>query len=53
MVGDIAHELRTPLTTIRTWLETARDGDVELDAEVIDLLVEEAKSSCCTTSSTT
>ncbi len=42
MVGDIAHELRTPLTNIRTWLETARDGDVEMDAEVIDLLVEEA-----------
>lgn len=42
MVGDIAHELRTPLTNIRTWLETARDGAVEVDAEVIDLLVEEA-----------
>jgi two-component system, OmpR family, sensor histidine kinase BaeS len=42
MVSDIAHELRTPLTTIRTWLETARDGDVELDAGAIDLLVEES-----------
>lgn len=42
MVSDIAHELRTPLTNIRTWLETARDGDLELDAEVVDLLVEES-----------
>lgn len=42
MVNDIAHELRTPLTNIRTWLETARDGAVELDAEAVDLLVEEA-----------
>jgi len=42
MVNDIAHELRTPLTTIRTWLETARDGAVELDPEAVDLLVEEA-----------
>jgi two-component system sensor histidine kinase BaeS len=42
MVNDIAHELRTPLTTIRTWLETARDGAVDLDAEAVDLLVEEA-----------
>ncbi|WP_305787171.1 sensor histidine kinase [Symbioplanes lichenis] len=42
MVNDIAHELRTPLTTIRTWLETARDGAVPVDAEVLDLLVEEA-----------
>ncbi|WP_306214059.1 sensor histidine kinase [Actinoplanes sp. RD1] len=42
MVNDIAHELRTPLTTIRTWLETARDGAVRVDAEVLDLLVEES-----------
>ena len=42
MVNDIAHELRTPLTNIRTWLETARDGDVEWDAGVVDLLVEES-----------
>ncbi|WP_433531349.1 sensor histidine kinase [Micromonospora sp. CA-263727] len=42
MVNDIAHELRTPLTNIRTWLETARDGAVDLDQEVLDLLVEES-----------
>ena len=42
MVNDIAHELRTPLTTIRTWLETARDGAVDLDPAAMDLLVEEA-----------
>jgi two-component system, OmpR family, sensor histidine kinase BaeS len=42
MVNDIAHELRTPLTNIRTWLETAREGVVEIDAEVLDLLVEES-----------
>jgi two-component system sensor histidine kinase BaeS len=42
MVNDIAHELRTPLTNIRTWLETARDGAVDLEPEVVDLLVEEA-----------
>jgi two-component system sensor histidine kinase BaeS len=42
MVNDIAHELRTPLTNIRTWLETARDGAVDLDPEAVDLLVEEA-----------
>ncbi|MFI5843509.1 sensor histidine kinase [Catenuloplanes sp. NPDC051500] len=42
MVNDIAHELRTPLTNIRTWLETARDGAVEVDQEVLDLLVDES-----------
>jgi len=42
MVNDIAHELRTPLTNIRTWLETARDGAVDLDPQVLDLLVEES-----------
>jgi two-component system, OmpR family, sensor histidine kinase BaeS len=42
MVNDIAHELRTPLTNIRSWLETARDGAVEVDQEVLDLLVEES-----------
>ncbi|MFG1605100.1 sensor histidine kinase [Actinoplanes sp. NPDC049265] len=42
MVNDIAHELRTPLTNIRTWLETARDGAVDLGPEVLDLLVEES-----------
>jgi two-component system sensor histidine kinase BaeS len=42
MVNDIAHELRTPLTNIRTWLETARDGAVDLDPEILDLLVEES-----------
>ncbi|AGL16303.1 cell wall metabolism sensor histidine kinase WalK [Actinoplanes sp. N902-109] len=41
MVSDIAHELRTPLTNIRTWLETARDGAVELNPEALDLLVDE------------
>jgi two-component system sensor histidine kinase BaeS len=42
MVNDIAHELRTPLTNVRTWLEAARDGAVDLDPEAVDLLVEEA-----------
>lgn len=42
MVNDIAHELRTPLTNIRTWLEIARDGAVEVDSDALDLLVEEA-----------
>ncbi len=42
MVNDIAHELRTPLTNIRTWLEAARDGVVEVDARMLDLLVDEA-----------
>ncbi|MDP9799447.1 two-component system sensor histidine kinase BaeS [Catenuloplanes nepalensis] len=42
MVNDIAHELRTPLTNIRTWLETARDGAVAVDQEVLDLLVDES-----------
>jgi two-component system sensor histidine kinase BaeS len=42
MISDIAHELRTPLTNIRTWLETARDGAVEIDQEALDMLVEES-----------
>lgn len=42
MVNDIAHELRTPLANIRSWLEAARDGVVEVDPRTLDLLVEEA-----------
>ncbi|MDT4992105.1 MAG: two-component system, OmpR family, sensor histidine kinase BaeS, partial [Actinoplanes sp.] len=42
MVSDIAHELRNPLTNIRTWLQAARDGVVEVDTETLDLLVDEA-----------
>ncbi|TQS43485.1 sensor histidine kinase [Cryptosporangium phraense] len=42
MVNDIAHELRTPLATIRAWLESARDGAVTVDDEVLDVLVEES-----------
>ncbi len=42
MVGDIAHELRTPLTNIRTWLEAARDGVVDVDPQLLGLIVEES-----------
>ncbi|GAA0222060.1 HAMP domain-containing sensor histidine kinase [Cryptosporangium japonicum] len=42
MVSDIAHELRTPLTNIRAWLESARDGVITVDAEVLEVLVEES-----------
>ncbi|MEU8640849.1 HAMP domain-containing sensor histidine kinase [Streptomyces sp. NPDC048674] len=42
MVSDIAHELRTPLTNIRGWLEVARDGLVDPDAELLSSLHDEA-----------
>ncbi|MEU1885484.1 HAMP domain-containing sensor histidine kinase [Micromonospora rifamycinica] len=42
MVGDIAHEMRTPVTNIRGWLEAAEDGVVELDADLVRSLLDEA-----------
>ncbi|QDY07974.1 HAMP domain-containing protein [Micromonospora sp. HM134] len=42
MVGDIAHEMRTPVTNIRGWLEAAEDGVVELDADLVSSLLDEA-----------
>ncbi|MEV4347708.1 HAMP domain-containing sensor histidine kinase [Actinoplanes sp. NPDC049596] len=42
MVSDVAHELRTPLTNIRSWLEAAQDDLAPTDAQLVDLLHEEA-----------
>jgi len=42
MVSDISHELRNPLGTIRSWLEGARDGVVELGQTQLDALLDEA-----------
>ncbi|MEU1881424.1 HAMP domain-containing sensor histidine kinase [Streptosporangium sp. NPDC020072] len=42
MVSDVAHELRNPLTCIRGLLESAGDGLVELDDELVASLLEEA-----------
>jgi two-component system, OmpR family, sensor histidine kinase BaeS len=42
MVNDVAHELRTPLSNIRTWLEAAQDDLAPTDAQLLDLLHEEA-----------
>ncbi|MFF0722687.1 MULTISPECIES: cell wall metabolism sensor histidine kinase WalK [unclassified Micromonospora] len=42
MVSDVAHELRTPLTNIRSWLEAAQDDLAPTDAQLLDLLHEEA-----------
>ncbi|HEX7306405.1 HAMP domain-containing sensor histidine kinase [Lentzea sp.] len=42
MTSDISHELRNPLGTIRSWLEGARDGVVELDRPTLDSLLDEA-----------
>ena len=43
MVSDIAHELGSPLTNIRAWLQAARDGVTAPDAELLDLLADEAE----------
>ncbi len=42
MVSDVAHELRTPLTNIRSWLEAAQDDLAPTDAQLLDLLHDEA-----------
>ncbi|TWP47596.1 HAMP domain-containing histidine kinase [Lentzea tibetensis] len=42
MTSDVSHELRNPLGTIRSWLEGARDGVVELDRAQLDALLNEA-----------
>jgi two-component system, OmpR family, sensor histidine kinase BaeS len=42
MTSDISHELRNPLGTIRSWLEGARDGVVELDRPTLTSLLDEA-----------
>ncbi|MFD4676364.1 sensor histidine kinase [Lentzea sp. NPDC058450] len=42
MTSDISHELRNPLGTIRSWLEGARDGVVELDRPTLTALLDEA-----------
>ncbi|MEV6238587.1 HAMP domain-containing sensor histidine kinase [Lentzea sp. NPDC051838] len=42
MTSDISHELRNPLGTIRSWLEGARDGMVELDRTTLTALLDEA-----------
>jgi two-component system sensor histidine kinase BaeS len=42
LVSDVAHELRTPLTNIRSWLEAAQDDLAPTDAQLLELLHEEA-----------
>ncbi|MDM4722842.1 HAMP domain-containing sensor histidine kinase [Micromonospora sp. WMMA1363] len=42
MVTDVAHELRTPLSNIRSWLEAAQDNLTPTDAQLLELLHEEA-----------
>lgn len=42
MVSDVAHELRTPLTNIRSWLEAAQDDLAPTDAQLLELLHDEA-----------
>ncbi|WP_434445607.1 sensor histidine kinase [Lentzea sp. E54] len=42
MTSDISHELRNPLGTIRSWLEGARDGVVDLDRTTLTSLLDEA-----------
>jgi len=41
MVSDVSHELRNPLGTIRSYLEGAQDGVVELDQRRLSTLVGE------------
>jgi two-component system sensor histidine kinase BaeS len=42
LVSDVAHELRTPLTNIRSWVEAAQDDLAPTDAQLLELLHEEA-----------
>lgn len=41
MVVDVAHELRAPLTNIRGYLEAMRDGVIEPDSKLVELLHDE------------
>jgi two-component system sensor histidine kinase BaeS len=41
MTSDVSHELRNPLGTLRSWLEGARDGVVELDRATSSALLDE------------
>lgn len=41
MTNDVSHELRNPLSTLRSWLEGASDGVVELDRATSSALLDE------------
>ena len=41
MVNDLSHELRTPLGTMRGWVVAAHEGVADLDADLLDLLLQE------------
>lgn len=41
MVNDLSHELRTPLSTMRGWVVAAQEGVADLDADLLDLLLQE------------
>ncbi|WP_086664971.1 sensor histidine kinase [Lentzea kentuckyensis] len=41
MVNDLSHELRTPLGTMRGWVVAAQEGVADLDADLLDLLLQE------------
>ncbi|MCP2241986.1 sensor histidine kinase [Lentzea aerocolonigenes] len=41
MVNDLSHELRTPLGTMRGWLVAAQEGVADLDADLLELLLQE------------
>ncbi|GAB2847349.1 ATP-binding protein [Lentzea nigeriaca] len=41
MVNDLSHELRTPLGTMRGWLVAAQEGVAEVDADLLELLLQE------------
>jgi two-component system, OmpR family, sensor histidine kinase BaeS len=43
LVSDVAHELRNPLTNLRGYLDGAEEGVVELDADLVASLQEEAE----------
>jgi two-component system sensor histidine kinase BaeS len=43
LVNDVAHELRTPLANVRSHLEAAEDGVVDLDLDLIRSLHEESE----------
>lgn len=39
--ADLSHELRTPLATLRSHIEAIKDGVMEADAEILNVLSEE------------
>jgi two-component system sensor histidine kinase BaeS len=41
LVSDVAHELRNPLANARGYLEGAQDGIVQLDAQLVEVLLDE------------